>query len=39
MKKTKFTWREWQFTNADESLFSLDKEQLYLYRLIITGAP
>ena len=39
MRKTKFTWREWQYTNADESLFGLDKEELYIYRLLVQGAP
>lgn len=39
MRKTKFTWREWQYTNADESLFALSKEELYLYRLLVQGAP
>lgn len=39
MRKTKFTWREWSYTNADEPLFDLSKEELETYRLIIKGVP
>lgn len=39
MKKTTFTWREWHYTQANESLFDLTKEELFVYRLIIKGAP
>ena len=39
MRKTKFTWREWSYTNADESLFDLGKEELAIFRLIIKEAP
>lgn len=39
MKKTKFTWREWGYTNADENLYLLDKEQLQWFKLLIKEAP
>ena len=39
MRKTKFTWREWLYTNAEEDLHKLDKDQLEWFRLIIKGAP
>lgn len=39
MRKTKFTWREGQYTNAAESLFALGKEELYIYKLLVQGAP
>ena len=39
MRKTKFTWREWHYTNANESLFDLSKDELVLFRLIIKEAP
>jgi hypothetical protein len=38
MQKTKFTWREWQYTNADESLFDLSKDELEIFRLLIEEA-
>lgn len=37
--KPKFTWREWHYTNANESLFDLSKEELYVFRLLIKEAP
>jgi hypothetical protein len=39
MSKTKFTWREWQYTNANESLFDLSKDELAVFRLLIRMAP
>lgn len=39
MRRTKFTRIEWYYTNADESLFNLDKDALVLYKLIVAGAP
>jgi hypothetical protein len=33
-----FSWREWCWTEAGESLFTLTKEELYLFRLIIKEA-
>lgn len=38
-RKTKFTWREWLYTNGDESLFDLSKDELIMFRLIIQEAP
>ena len=37
-KKVGFTYREWFFTNAEENLFHLSREGLFLYRLIIKGS-
>lgn len=38
MKKTKFSRLEWWFTRADENLFLLTREELYLCRLLIAGS-
>lgn len=32
MKKTKFHWREWHWTQVDENLFALDRFALAVYR-------
>lgn len=37
-KKRWFTYREWFFTTAEENLFHLSREELFLYRLIIKGS-
>ena len=37
--KPKFTWREWHYTNANESLFDLSKGELEIFRLLIKGVP
>jgi hypothetical protein len=39
MRKTKFTWVEWLWTNSNEDLFAMGKEQLMWYRLLIKAAP
>lgn len=36
---TNFSAREWWYTKAHENLFDLTREEFYLYRLIIKGAP
>ena len=33
--KTKFTWREWLLTGADENLLELDDVEAELFRLIV----
>ncbi len=33
--RSRFEWREWYWTLAHESLFDLDDEALFFYRLII----
>lgn len=38
MRKTKFTYIEWHWTNPSENLFDLDKNQLQWYRLLIQQA-
>lgn len=37
-KKSKFTWREWSFTGAEENLFNFDKESLMYFRLLVSNA-
>jgi hypothetical protein len=36
-RKTRFTWREWSYTSAEESLFSLTRSELFIYRAIEKG--
>ena len=38
MRKTKFTYLEWHYTNPTENLFDLDKDALSVYRLLIKAA-
>jgi len=37
--KTKFTWREWRWTQADECLLTLSKEDAMMYRLVVAMQP
>lgn len=34
----RFTWKEWWWTHAEESLFALDKNSLNTFRLLIKEA-
>jgi len=38
-KSTRFTRSEWFYTTADECLFKLSREELFVFRLILKGAP
>ena len=38
-RKSKFTRQEWYYTGATEDLFTLDKNALSWYKLIVKGAP
>jgi len=36
--KTKFSWRAWQWTGADENLFDLDPEAAQIFALFVSAA-
>jgi hypothetical protein len=38
MRKTKYSWRRWYFTNAKESLFDLTAEEFYIFSLLCEEA-
>lgn len=38
MKRTKFSYLEWHYTQVHESLFALTKDELTLYRLLVQEA-
>lgn len=36
--KTKFDWHTWQWCAPEESLFTLDREALFIFRALVTQA-
>jgi len=36
--KSRFTYREWFYVNADENLYDLSPESLFIYRRILKYA-
>lgn len=36
--QTKFPWRLWWWTEADQSLFDLTPEELYMFKLFVAEA-